>query len=108
MLREWRGRRRMSQLDLASVAEVSTRHLSYVETGRSTPSRELVLHLARHLDVPLREQNDLLLAAGQAVGAWVAARFATGNPQAETWIRRLLIAVVLASLVKFAVSFWWS
>lgn len=56
----------MSQLDLASAAEVSTRHLSYVETGRSTPSRELVLHLARHLDVPLREQNDLLLAAGHA------------------------------------------
>ncbi len=56
----------MSQLDLASVADVSTRHLSYVETGRSTPSRELVLHLARHLDVPLREQNDLLLAAGHA------------------------------------------
>ena len=56
----------MSQLDLASAAEVSTRHLSYVETGRSTPSRELVLHLARHLEVPLREQNDLLLAAGHA------------------------------------------
>jgi transcriptional regulator with XRE-family HTH domain len=56
----------MSQLDLASGAEVSTRHLSYVETGRSTPSRELVLHLARHLDVPLREQNDLLLSAGHA------------------------------------------
>jgi len=56
----------MSQLDLASVADVSTRHLSYVETGRSSPSRELVLHLARHLDVPLREQNDLLIAAGYA------------------------------------------
>jgi len=56
----------MSQLDLASVAEVSTRHLSYVETGRSRPSRELVLHLAAHLDVPHREQNDLLLAAGHA------------------------------------------
>lgn len=54
----------MSQLDLAGRAEVSTRHLSYVETGRSNPSRELVLHLARHLDVPLREQNDLLIAAG--------------------------------------------
>ncbi len=66
LLREWRMRRRMSQLDLASVAEVSTRHLSYVETGRSTPSRELVLHLASHLDVPLREQNDLLLASGHA------------------------------------------
>lgn len=56
----------MSQLDLSNRAEVSTRHLSYVETGRSNPSRELVLHLARHLDVPLREQNDLLLAAGHA------------------------------------------
>lgn len=56
----------MSQLALASSAEVSTRHLSYVETGRSTPSRELVLHLARHLEVPLREQNDLLVAAGYA------------------------------------------
>jgi transcriptional regulator with XRE-family HTH domain len=66
LLRTWRTRRRMSQLDLASAAEVSTRHLSYVETGRSRPSRELVLHLARHLDVPHREQNDLLLAAGHA------------------------------------------
>lgn len=56
----------MSQLDLASLSDVSTRHLSYVETGRSTPSRELLLHLARHLDVPLREQNDLLMAAGYA------------------------------------------
>ncbi len=66
LLRTWRARRRMSQLDLASAAEVSTRHLSYVETGRSRPSRELVLHLAGHLDVPHREQNDLLLAAGHA------------------------------------------
>jgi len=66
LLRTWRHRRRMSQLDLASAADVSTRHLSYVETGRSRPSRELLLHLARHLDVPLREQNDLLIAAGHA------------------------------------------
>ncbi len=66
MLREWRDRRRMSQLDLSNVAAVSTRHLSYVETGRSKPSRELILHLASELDVPLREQNQLLLAAGYA------------------------------------------
>lgn len=66
LLREWRQRRRMSQLDLALVAEVSTRHLSFVETGRSRPSPELVLHLAEHLDVPLRERNSLLLAAGYA------------------------------------------
>lgn len=66
LLREWRHRRHLSQLDLASEAAVSTRHLSYVETGRSSPSRELVLHLARHMNVPLREQNDLLMAAGYA------------------------------------------
>jgi transcriptional regulator with XRE-family HTH domain len=66
LLREWRQRRRRSQLDLATEAEVSARHLSFVETGRSKPSRELVLHLAEHLDVPLRERNTLLLAAGYA------------------------------------------
>jgi transcriptional regulator with XRE-family HTH domain len=66
LLRGWRTRRRLSQLDLAVEAEVSARHLSFVETGRSRPSRELVLHLAEHLDVPLRERNALLLAAGYA------------------------------------------
>src|SRR5438067_9663465 len=66
LIRDWRQRRRLSQLDLAVEAEVSARHLSFVETGRSRPSRELVLHLAEHLDVPLRERNTLLLAAGYA------------------------------------------
>jgi transcriptional regulator with XRE-family HTH domain len=66
LLKEWRQRRRLSQLDLALEAEVSTRHLSFVETGRSKPSRELLLHLAEHLDVPLRDRNNLLLAAGFA------------------------------------------
>lgn len=66
LLRRWRQRRRLSQLDLANDATVSARHLSFVETGRSKPSRELVLHLAEHLDVPLRERNSLLLAAGYA------------------------------------------
>ena len=66
LLRDWRQRRRMSQLDLAVGAEVSTRHLSFVETGRSRPSRELLLHLAEHLDVPLRDRNQLLHAAGYA------------------------------------------
>src|SRR5438874_10205909 len=66
LLRDWRQRRRLSQLDLAVDAEVSARHLSFVETGRSRPSRELVLHLADHLDVPLRDRNSLLLAAGYA------------------------------------------
>ena len=66
LLRDWRQRRRLSQLDLSNEAAVSARHLSFVETGRSKPSRELVLHLAEHLDVPLRERNSLLMAAGFA------------------------------------------
>jgi transcriptional regulator with XRE-family HTH domain len=65
-LRQWRQRRRLSQLDLASDAEISTRHLSFVETGRSSPSREMVLRLAERLQVPLRERNALLVAAGYA------------------------------------------
>ncbi|MCP5028622.1 MAG: helix-turn-helix transcriptional regulator, partial [Actinomycetia bacterium] len=65
-LRWWRGHRHLSQLDLAGRAEVSTRHLSFVETGRSQPSREMVLHLAERLDIPLRRRNELLLAAGYA------------------------------------------
>ena len=66
LLREWRQRRRMSQLDLALTAEISTRHLSFVESGRAQPSREMVLNLAERLDVPLRERNVLLVAAGFA------------------------------------------
>lgn len=66
MLRDWRRRRRLSQLDLSLECAVSARHLSFVETGRSRPGRDLVLHLAEHLDVPLRERNTLLLAAGYA------------------------------------------
>jgi transcriptional regulator with XRE-family HTH domain len=65
-LREWRQRRRMSQLDLACEADISTRHLSFLETGRSLPSRDMILHLAERLDIPLRERNVLLLAAGYA------------------------------------------
>ncbi len=66
ILREWRGVRRMSQLDLAMEAEVSPRHLSFVETGRAVPSRDMVLMLARALDVPFRERNAMLAAAGYA------------------------------------------
>lgn len=65
-LRQWRQRRRLSQLDLAQVADISTRHLSFVETGRASPSREMVLRLGERLDVPLRERNALLVAAGFA------------------------------------------
>lgn len=66
LLREWRTRRRMSQLDFASEANISTRHLSFLETGRSLPSREMLLHLAEQLQIPLRERNVLLIAAGYA------------------------------------------
>jgi transcriptional regulator with XRE-family HTH domain len=66
LLREWRQRRRMSQLDLACEADISTKHLSFLETGRSAPSRDMVLHLAERLDVPLRSRNALLNAAGYA------------------------------------------
>ena len=66
LLRAWRQRRRLSQLDLASEAEISTRHLSFLETGRAQPSRDMVLRLAEQLDVPLRERNTLLISAGFA------------------------------------------
>ena len=65
-LRHWRQHRRLSQLDLASEADISTRHLSFVETGRASPSREMVLRLSERLDIPLRERNTLLVAAGFA------------------------------------------
>src|SRR5688500_15087004 len=66
LLRDWRQRRRLSQLDLAVEADVSTRHLSYVETGRASPSRGMLMRLAERLQVPLRERNTLLTAAGFA------------------------------------------
>jgi transcriptional regulator with XRE-family HTH domain len=66
LLREWRQRRRVSQLDLALDGNISARHLSFLETGRAKPSREMVLHLAEHLAVPLRDRNVLLTAAGFA------------------------------------------
>jgi transcriptional regulator with XRE-family HTH domain len=65
-LREWRQRRRLTQLDLAGDAEISTRHLSFLETGRAQPSRDMVLRLAEQLEVPLRERNAMLVAAGFA------------------------------------------
>lgn len=66
LIRDWRQRRRLSQLDLACEASISTRHLSFLETGRSRPSREMLLHLAEQLDIPLRERNYLLTAGGYA------------------------------------------
>jgi transcriptional regulator with XRE-family HTH domain len=66
MLRGWRQRRHLSQLELSARTGVSSRHLSYMETGRSRPSQQMVLYLAEQLNVPLRERNALLLASGYA------------------------------------------
>lgn len=66
LLREWRARRRLSQLDLAYSAEISQKHLSFIELGRSQPSREMILRLAEELEIPLRERNILLTTAGFA------------------------------------------
>jgi transcriptional regulator with XRE-family HTH domain len=66
LLRSWRERRRLSQLELAIQADISTRHLSFVETGRSRPTPQMILRLTEHLEVPLRERNQLLLAGGYA------------------------------------------
>lgn len=66
LLREWRQRRRLSQLDLSAEANISQRHLSFMESGRARPSRSMILHLAEHLNVPLRDRNVLLAAGGFA------------------------------------------
>jgi len=66
LIRQWRERRRLSQLELSIQAKISTRHLSFVETGRAKPTSEMILRLTEHLDVPLRERNGLLLAGGFA------------------------------------------
>jgi transcriptional regulator with XRE-family HTH domain len=65
-LRDWRQRRRLSQLEFAAEADISTRHLSFIETGRARPRREMLLHLAERLDIPLRERNTVLVSAGFA------------------------------------------
>ncbi|MCP2323087.1 transcriptional regulator with XRE-family HTH domain [Hamadaea flava] len=83
LLREWRHRRRLSQLDLAIAANVSSRHVSLVETGKSQPSADMIIRLAEHLDVPLRERNRLLLAAGFAPR--YAERPLTGERLSAAW-----------------------
>jgi transcriptional regulator with XRE-family HTH domain len=81
LLRHWRQQRRMSQLELALTANVSSRHLSFIETGRAAPSREMVLQLARTLGLPLREQNRLLQAAGFAPAF---SELPLGSPRLDT------------------------
>ena len=91
LIREWRQRRRLSQLDLAIAANVSSRHLSFVETGRSRPTSEMILHLAEHLEVPLRDRNALLLAGGYAP-AYPERTLAAPELQAVTSALRRVLA----------------
>ena len=92
LVRQWRTSRRRSQMDLALQVGVSTRHLSFVETGRSRPSPELVLALAHHLEVPLREQNAMLLAAGYAPRFSQASLDEPAMHHVRTSIQRMLDA----------------
>ena len=88
LLRDWRQRRRMSQLDLAGEAELSTRHLSFVETGRAKPSREMVMRITEALELPLRSRNGLLVAAGFA--PIFAERPLDAAPDARDLVQRIL------------------
>jgi transcriptional regulator with XRE-family HTH domain len=106
LLRGWRERRRLSQLDLANQVEVSTRHVSFVETGRSKPSREMVLRLAEHLDVPLRDRNQLLLAGGYAPIYSEASLHSPAMLAIRAALRRLLEAH--EPYPALVVDRWWN
>ncbi len=105
LLRQWRQRRRLSQLDLAIAANVSARHLSFVETGRSKPSSEMILHLAEHLEVPLRDRNAMLLAGGYAPAY---AERALAEPELEA-VRAALRQVLKGHepYPALVVNRWW-
>lgn len=106
LLRGWRERRRLSQLDLANQVEVSARHVSFVETGRSKPSREMVLRLAEHLNVPLRDRNQLLLAAGYAPVYSEASLHSPAMLSIREALRRLLKAH--DPFPALVVDRWWN
>jgi transcriptional regulator with XRE-family HTH domain len=106
LLRGWRERRRLSQLELANRVEVSTRHVSFVETGRSKPSREMVLRLAEQLDVPLRDRNQLLLAGGYAPIYSEASLHSPSMLAIRTTLRRLLEAH--EPYPALVVDRWWN
>jgi transcriptional regulator with XRE-family HTH domain len=105
LIREWRQRRRLSQLDLAIEADISARHLSFVETGRSRPTSQMILRLAEHLDIPLRERNALLLAGGYA-----PAYPRHGLDEPELAAVRTALAQILAGHQPYpalVVNRWW-
>jgi transcriptional regulator with XRE-family HTH domain len=90
LLRHWRQTRRFSQLDLALHADISSKHVSFLETGRNRPSREMILRLTRAMDVPLRDRNSLLHAAGFAPAYTESALDAPGIQEAEEALTRIL------------------
>ena len=105
LLRAWRERRRLSQLELSIQANVSTRHLSFVETGRSRPTPEMIVLLTEHLDVPLRERNQLLLAGGYAPAY---PQHGLGEPEL-TSVRQALSHVLSAHdpFPAIVINRWW-
>ena len=98
LIRFWRTRRGLSQLDLSLDAHVSTKHLSFVETGRSSPSRQLLVHLAQHLDLPIAERNRLLLAGGFAPLIATALLASGGSSAVALYITGLGLVSVIATL----------
>jgi transcriptional regulator with XRE-family HTH domain len=104
LLRTWRERRKLSQLELSMAADISSRHLSFVETSRSSPSRDLVLRLCERLELPLRERNRLLLAAGYAP---VFSQAAIDSP-AMSPIRETLRAVLQSPYPVLVIDRRWS
>src|SRR5436305_13799453 len=105
LLRDWRRRRRLSQLDLSIQADISTRHLSFVETGRSRPTPEMIIRLTEQLDVPLRERNTMLLAGGYA-----PAYPQHGLDEPELARLRTALAQVLTGLLPnpaVVINRWW-
>ncbi|TCO47741.1 DNA-binding XRE family transcriptional regulator [Kribbella antiqua] len=106
LLRGWRERRRLSQLELANRVEVSSRHVSFVETGRSQPSREMIVRLAEHLDVPLRDRNQLLLAGGYAPVYSESSLHSPAMLAIRTTLRRLLKAH--EPYPALVVDRWWN
>ncbi|GAA0572152.1 helix-turn-helix transcriptional regulator [Kribbella sandramycini] len=106
LLRAWREQRRLSQLELANRVEVSTRHVSFVETGKSRPSQEMVLRLAEHLDVPLRDRNQLLLAGGYAPIYSEASLHSPAMLAIRSTLRRLLDAH--QPYPALVVDRWWN
>ncbi|MHA3702573.1 helix-turn-helix domain-containing protein [Jatrophihabitans sp. YIM 134969] len=105
LLRGWRERRRLSQLELALRVDVSTRHLSYVENGRARPSSEMILRLTEHLEVPLRERNEVLLAGGYAPAYPQRALDAPALARVSDALRRVLDAHL--PYPALVLNRWW-